>query len=90
MINKNVNILENLIRAAKTNNHASSFSNHSSLNEEGVFDEQFGNHGSMLCELIFKEYFTIRLHHYGKLMRNQLVKQIFRGKNIKAVHNKGC
>jgi hypothetical protein len=90
MINKNVNILENLISAAKTNNHASSFSNHSLLNQEGVFDEEFGSHGSMLCELILKEYFTIRLHHYGKLMRNQLIKQNIRGKNIKAVHNKGC
>jgi DNA transposase THAP9 len=88
MIRKNCNIMENLLSIALQNNFNVQFSAHG-LNCDGVLQEEYNEHPKKLIKLVLTNYFTIRLQHYGKTIRNKLKQQSKRTERLKLTHNFG-
>jgi hypothetical protein len=88
MFGRNVGVIDHLLEAAASQNHDVQFSDHPK-EIEGVWQEEFVDHPQRLAQLVLKKYFSIRLHHYGKLKRNHIKKTSMRSKRLKLTHNLG-
>jgi hypothetical protein len=88
MFSKNVSVLDRLLNAANNENNAVQFSHHP-MDIDGVWQEEFAEHPQRLAQRVLKKYFSIRLHHYGKLKRHSLKKASMRTKRLKLTHNLG-